>query len=410
MKKNLLGIVVVMIILNLCLSSVVFAAEKIEMKVWMGSWWEGSAPLIVEEFEKAYPQYDLKIDALPLSGYFDSATAAILAGAPPDILALDITVLSTFAAKGLLTDLTADVGEKLNAADFLPACWNTSHYEGKMYGMPYRSCGNVMYYNKKMFDDAGVEYPKKGWTFDDLLDKAQKITVPGEKYGFFLSADMSDMGSLMNYFCAPIWGFGGDILNEDYTKCTMDQPNAIKGLTWLTETYTKYKVVPEGTIGMTGPKDGIPLFSLNKVAVYTHSDSAIRLFNEYPDLEWDVSEWPNGGLSRSGGWSFTVPVTAKYKKEAIDFLLWFAKPEVQAKVCFTAPSNIHAWELAEPWNTALYQNFLEASKNGKTMPTIGNWGEIQDILAKEWQKALLGQKTPEQAAKDMCLQIDPLLK
>ena len=319
-------------------------------------------------------------------------------------------MLSTFAAKDLLIDLTADVGEKLNAADFVPACWNTSFYKGKMYGMPNRSCGSVLYYNKKMFDDAGVEYPKEGWTFDDLLDKAKKITVPGEKYGFGIAVDMSDMGNVMCSFCPPIWGFGGDFLNEDYTKCTMDQPNAIKGLTWLTEIYTKYKVVPEGSIGMTMSRDGIPLFSVNKLAMLPFSENAIKLFNQYPDLEWEVAEWPNGGFGRSGGWSFTVPVNAKHKKEAIDFLLWFAKPEVQAKVCTSAPSNIHAWKLGEPWNTPMYMKWLEASKSGRTMPTVGNWGEIQTILIKEWQKALLGEKTPEQAAKDMTSQIDPLLK
>jgi len=410
MKKNLLVVVVLVIILGLCFSSImVFAAEKIELTLWMGSWWGEKAPLIVKEFEKAYPQYKLNMDCLPINGYFDNAVTAILGGSPPDILDLDITQVSSFAARNLLTDLTPDVESKLKAADFAPAAWNTSHYKGKMYGMPSRGSATIFFYNKEMFDDAGVAYPKEGWTCDDLLVMAKKITVPGQKYGFGIAADLSDPSNVMTSFTSPLWAFGGEFLNADETKCTLDQPNAVKAITWWTELYTKYKVVPEGSIGYAMSRDVVPLFTNNKVAMFPATMSGIANLEKYPNLKWDVVVPPNG-VGRGGGWTLVVPVTAKHKKEAMDYLLWFAKPEVQAQLCAREPSNLNAWAMAEPWNTPMFQVIVKASQSTKSLPTIGKWGEAQTIIITELQKVLLGQKTPEQAGKDMVSLIDPLLK
>ncbi len=85
------------------------AAAPTELTVWMGSWWNEKAPLIVKEFEKIYPKYALKPDLLPINGYVDNAVAAILAGSPPDVLDIDFTQIAPFVGKSLLTDITADV-------------------------------------------------------------------------------------------------------------------------------------------------------------------------------------------------------------------------------------------------------------------------------------------------------------
>ncbi len=387
------------------------AAPKapVELSVWIGSWWDQKAPDIKKEFEKAYPQYKVKIDCLPINGYFDNAASAIMAGSPPDVLDLDVTQVSTFAAKNLLTDLTADVESKLKGDDFIKGAWQASHYNGKLYGMPSRASGATYYYNKKMFDDAKVPYPKEGWTYDDLLDAAKKITVPGQKYGVGIAADLSDPSNVMTSFSPVLWANGGDYLNSDNTKCTMDQPNAIKAITFWTELYTKYKVVPEGSLNYTISRDVVPLLANNQVAMLPFGVSGIDTFSKTPGLQWDIVI-PPSGFNRGGGWTLTVPVSAKHKKEANDYLLWFAKPEVQAPLCATEPSVISAWKLNAPWNTPMYQTVLKAAMTGKLLPSIGKWGEAQTIIIKELQKTLQGAQTPEQAGKNMTVQIDPLLK
>jgi multiple sugar transport system substrate-binding protein len=154
---------------------------KTELTLWFGSWWEEKSPGIKADFEAAYPQYTLTIENLPIAGYFDNAAVSILAGSSPDILDLDVTQVSSFANRNLLTDITQSVGSKLKAGDFVKASWNSSFYNDKMYGMPSRGSGDGYYYNKTMFDEAGVPYPKAGWDFNDFLEISKKNTVPGQK-------------------------------------------------------------------------------------------------------------------------------------------------------------------------------------------------------------------------------------
>jgi len=385
------------------------AGTKTEISVWMGSWWEGKKPEIVAAFEKDFPQYTLKLECLPINGYFDNAAAAILAGNPPDVIDLDVTQISSFAAKNLINDLTASVESKLNAADFIQPAWRSVHYNGKMYAMPTRGSGGVYYYNKKMFDDAGVAYPKEGWTYDDLLAMAKKITVPGQKYGVGIAADLSDPSNVMSSFSPVLWAYGGEYLSADYKKCTLDSAEAIKAIKYWTELYTVHKVVPEGSIGYTISRDVVPLLAANKVAMLPFGMSGIDVFKKDPNLQWDIVI-PPSGKNRAGGWAYTIPVTAKHQKEAVDLLLWFAKPEIQAKLCATEPSNVKAWSLAEPWNTPMFQTIMKAANQGNTLPPVGKWGEIQTLIIKELQKVLQGQETPEAAGKALVALIDPLLK
>ncbi|MFA6508192.1 MAG: sugar ABC transporter substrate-binding protein [Treponemataceae bacterium] len=379
-----------------------------EIVVWMGSWWSEKAPLITKEFEAKYPQYKLKIDALPINGYVDNATAAILAGNPPDVLDIDITQVASFAGKNLLTDITADVGSKLKASDFIKTCWDYSQFKGKQYGMPNRGTGVVFYYNKTMFDDAKVAYPKDGWSYDDLLEMAKKITVPGQKYGVGISADLSDPNNVWTSFSPVLWWLGGDIMNADATKCLMDQPQAIKAIAWWTDLYLKHKVVPEGSLGYTISRDVVPLLSANKVAMLPFGVSGADTFKKVAGLQWALVQAP-GGFNRGGGWTYTLPVSAKNKKGAIDYMLWFANPDVQSRLCATEPSMIAAWGLAAPWNTPVYQEMLKAAKTGKALPNTSKWGEASPLMIKELQKVLMGQKTPEQAGKDMVALVDPIL-
>ena len=147
--------------------------------------------MMQELWKKDHPNITLDVQPLPINGYLDKFTAAALGGAPPDIVDLDSTWVSTVAAQGLLQPLD-DVVDKINVADMSPAVWTASDYNGVQYAIPNRGGPGVWYYNKTVFDKAGVPYPTHGWTYDDFLDIAKKLTIPGEQYGVGVPADASD--------------------------------------------------------------------------------------------------------------------------------------------------------------------------------------------------------------------------
>jgi multiple sugar transport system substrate-binding protein len=209
-------------------------------------------------------------------------------------------------------------------------------------------------------------------------------------------------------FSPVLWAFGGDYLSQDGKRCVMNTPEAVKAIAFWTELYNKHHVVPDGSVNFTTARDLLPLFDQNKVAMLIYGVNGIDIFTKNPNLKWGLVQTPSG-KSRAGGWTLTIPVSAKHPEGAVDFLLWYAKPEVQSKHNSVEPSNIAAWDLGPPWNEPQRKEFMIAANNGNTLPTVAAWDEAGKIIMTELQNILLQRKTPQQGANDMVAQINPLL-
>ena len=386
------------------------SSGKTEITVQLGNWWEQKSVGMKEEFERLHPQYTLRFELLPVAGYFDNAAVAILAGTAPDVLDIEVTNIPTFADRNLLRDITQSVGSRLRAADYVKSAWDSSFYKGRMYGFPTRTTGNVIYYNMNVFDEAGVPYPHEGWTWDDYLSIAQRLTVPGVRYGAGMAVDPSDRVYVFSSLSPILWAFGGDYFSEDGKKCLMNSQEAIRAITFYTELYTRHRVVPEGSVSFAATRDVAPLFAQGRVAMYPHGMGGIQQFGGTPNLRFGIAQTP-GRVGRAGAWALTIPSSTPetHIQGAVDYILWYSRADVQARHSEIEPSNIAAWDMAPPWNTPLYQEFRTASNNGRALPTISAWGGAMTIMITELQNVLLQRKTPQQAANDMVRLIDPLL-
>src|SRR5690606_28445580 len=221
--------------------------------------------------------------------------------------------------QGLLQPLD-DLVPQLPVDDLAPAAWQASQFKGTQYAVPNRSGPGVYYYNKTVFDKAGVPYPTDGWTYDDLLDIVQKLTIPGDQYGIGVPADISDPSNVTTMFAPILWAMGGDFLNEDNTEAAINSPEAVAAITYWSDLYLKYKVAPEGTPNFTTTRDIQPLFEANKVGLLTSSSNAFDTFAKNPDLQWGVVLSPDG-VNRGGGWTMGIPVGAQNTEGAKEFLV-----------------------------------------------------------------------------------------
>ncbi len=86
--------------------------------------------------------------------------------------------MGTLVDKNLLQPWDDQIKD-MDLSDFA-AVIEGGKFDGAYYGLPYRTSSSIMYYNKTMFDAAGVPYPQEGWTYDDMLEIAKKLTIPGE--------------------------------------------------------------------------------------------------------------------------------------------------------------------------------------------------------------------------------------
>ncbi len=363
--------------------------------VWVGSWWEPQVPVLQEMWKADHPDIALDVQPLPINGYLDKFTTAALGGSPPDVVDMDTTWVSTEAALKLLQPLD-DVVAKINVDDMSPAPWNASNYKGVQYAIPNRGGPGVWYYNKTVFDKAGVPYPTADWTYKDFLEIVQKLTIPGEQYGVGVPADASDPSNVTTLFAPMLWAFGGDFLNEDNTAPAINSAKSVEAITFWSDLYLKYKVTPEGTPNFTTTRDIQPLFQANKIGLLTASSNAYDAFSKIPDLKWGVVTAPDK-INRGGGWTMGIPVGAKNPEGAKTFLLWLNKPENMAKVMNRWPGNRKALELP-PWDDPKYAIFREAEADAKSVPAVAGWFQMQEAVITELQKILVGESTPQEAA------------
>jgi multiple sugar transport system substrate-binding protein len=144
------------------------------------------------------------------------------------------------AYKGLYREMQPFIdGEKFDVGQYYPAAIENGKFDGKQYALPetYQFQSVMIYYNKDMFDAAGVKYPDAtNATFDEIVEKAVKLTKPAEN--IFGYSGASGAHHII------VRSFGGDVLDGDRKKATLTSPEAVQATTWIQDLIYKHKVHP----------------------------------------------------------------------------------------------------------------------------------------------------------------------
>jgi multiple sugar transport system substrate-binding protein len=363
--------------------------------IWVGSWWAPQVPITQQLWERQFPGVRLAFEPLPINGYLDKFTTAALGGTPPDVIDLDTTWVSTVAAKGLLQSLE-DVVRQIDVTDISPAPYAAGRFRGTQYALPARGGPEVFYYNKTVFDRAGVPYPEAGWNHDDLVSIAQRLTIRGEQYGIGLAADLSDPSNVLSFFCPRLWFFGGDFLTADQSAPAINTPASVRAITYWSDFYVRYGAAPEGTPNFSTTRDLMPLFEANRVGLISSSSNTFDALLQKPNVRWGAVLAPDK-INRAGGWTMGVPVGARNSDGAKAFIRWMMIPEIQAQVMNRFPASVRARRLP-PWNDPKWDIFNQADPDGRSVPAVAGWFEMQTAVLTNLQRVLVRQLSPQQAA------------
>ncbi|GMQ64580.1 ABC transporter substrate-binding protein [Vallitalea maricola] len=193
---------------------------------------------IVDEFMAENPNIEVETIQSNWSGHYERLKAELAAGAAPEVFLLDGVYIPQYAERGVLEDIT-ERASGLDENKFL-GIKQLRTPEGKLFGIPQGIQVDVLYYNKDMFDEAGVDYPTADWTLDDLREAAIKLTND-EHYGFAIPSNQ------LRYGWYPIIRqFGGDILDEDRKNSTIaSDPKVKEAVKFMYDAWNTDKYVPE---------------------------------------------------------------------------------------------------------------------------------------------------------------------
>jgi len=369
------------------------------------------------EFYRSHPKIRVRLEFTPWERTFDKLLISTAGGRAPDATIVSSLWFVPCAAKGLLADMGAFVAKdkEFDLEDFYPAAVNGwGKYNGKLYAIPAGIDIYAMYYNKTMFDKYGVPYPDGTWDWDKYLWAAKKLTDDLDGDG-----RLDQWGTTQNMWQTYIWQNGGDILNEDQTKCILDQPAAYKGLQFMADLRNEYHVSPTpAEMADIGTKN---LFTNGKIGMYFSGSWAVPLYfeKEITDFEYDVAPIPKGRHRAAffGGASYAILRGSKHKKEAWELVKFVVRKEVLRQRAIkeqVVPSRISVAEskafLHLEGPPEHRKVFLDAIEYGRTPPAVPCSREMNDIIWNEISLVVLGKKTAKAACEKVTPIVNDLLK
>jgi len=341
----------------------------------------------IKDWQAAHSDIKIIFEHTPYSGYDSKILTRIAGGAAPDIIATEVDYFVTFASKGVLEDLTpyAEEDTSFKKEDYFPSILNRFLVQGRLYAVPRDVAPFAcVFYNKKLFDDAGLAYPTDEWTWDDLLRNARALTKTDEngrvvQYGFYGWA-------WMNF----IYGNGGALVDsvENPTKTLIDDPKSIEGLQFYADLINLYKVMPT-PVALSNLGMGIDLmFASGRLGMFLSGIWETPGLRRYK-FEWDVVMFPKNpqGVRAvgSGGSGYAILKSSKNKKAAWEVIKALTGPEGQAELArrgLAQPSRVavaasDAWAGSDlpPANKGMLN---EAVKNIVFSPFDPTWREIQE--------------------------------
>lgn len=376
---------------------------------------------LVNEWQKNHPEIIAKVEHTPAGSYTNKLLIRIAGGTAPDVMFVEGNIFVNFFAIDAFMDLTAFIknDSEFELSNFFPEGLERFTRNGKVYCIPRDVAPFAcVYYNKKSFDEQGVPYPSDDWTWEDLLEKAQKLTkiLPDGKvgrYGFY--------GWTWQNF---IYSNGGNIVDnvENPKMFTMTGERAVDGLQFYADLINKYKVSPSpmtlGDLGMGAQQ----LFMSEKLAMYQSGYWESNVFRGIKDFEWDVVMFPKGpaGIRKfgTGGSGYCILKTTKHPELAWEIVKLLTGEKAQialAGIGLTQPAiesiakgSYFAESQALPKNKAMLNN---AIKYVVYEPFHPKWREINELyLAPELDLVFNGTETAMDAAMKIAPEANRLLK
>lgn len=409
MKKFFIAILIAVI----CLSVAPFSYAKQSVKIRI-AYYADEKPAqnmekIIKEFQKQNPNINVEINWTDWGSHYEKLKAELAAGGGPTVYLLDSVYIQGYAGRGVLEDLSSRI--KIFSKDKYSGLDAVKDPKGKTWAVPQGIQIQVLYYNKDMFDKAGVKYPTANWTLDDMVEAAKKLTITDED-GKIIQWGLCFPNHIRWGWYSLIRMFGGDLMDKTRTKSTVKSDPQVKAaLQFMYDTWYKYKISPtlKDAEGALTPAYHT-YFARKYVAMWMDNFSR-RIDSNQAGLNYDVQIIPKGPGPKgkyysaivANSWVLNKAAKKAEKDAGWEFIKFYMSEKGQtmyAEGGEALPSHKAVCEamlkkLDKPANSMA---FLESMKYADTMGENAVWEEWYQVCQDGFQKYLSGKETI-----DVCL-------
>lgn len=360
----------------------------------------------VAAFERLHPDIEVRLIWVPASEYHMKFKTLAAAGQTPDIFySGDVWLSYLLPFMGDLTPLVQRDAAEIGLDDYFPQIRAAMQQKGRYYVVPELVNVALLYYNRRLFREAGLAEPTASWTWADLVQAGKKLTRPAtaDNPGVWGCARMEGWwGEWLTY----VRQAGGTVFSPDGRRCVLDSAAAVTGLRFYLEKSSRY--------GISAPAGFEPLngFVNERVAMLVggHVNYWIN-YNQVPGLDWDVQLLPAGPLTRDGGEiaiaGYAMSNITRHREESWALMKFLTRPAAIAAIVnrggiavrrSIAEATMRAQRGGErPHNLAAV---YEQIKYAQPIPRHPDFIEIMlQVVQPEIDRMIRGEFGPEEAGR-----------
>jgi multiple sugar transport system substrate-binding protein len=364
---------------------------------------------LLAAYRRQHPGQPIDLVGVPGQADFQKRLAAdVAAGTVADVLVESYTQVARLAARGLLAPIAPYLAAShvVKPQDFSGEAFGAFVYDRQLQCVPFSASGLVVYYNKNLFQQAGLPFPRPNWTPDDFVADARALTrdTAGgghpDQYGVGIAPSLTILAPF-------VWQRKGHLVDNDAwpTELALATPAVLSATAWLVSLQSQYHVVPDLQAELAASSD--QRFLDGTLAMVVDTPDSVAAFRHITAFDWDVARLPAYNTSTSNvviANGLCLTSASRNKAAAWQFIEFAGSAEGEALMARTgaivpaltavaaSPDFLHP--AAKPAHS---QVFLEALAHALAMPKLENWSDIQAIADEELQQAFYGQKDVAQA-------------
>jgi len=299
------------------------------LSMWTRAATQAQSEAFVEAYNASH-ENQVELTVIPTDDYQAKVGAAAGAQNLPDLFAADVVFVPNYTSQGLFTDITDRIASLDFADDIVQSHIDVGTYEDRQYVLPHTMDLSVMFWNKTLYEQAGLDPEAPPTTLEEFAEQARAVdALGGDVNGTFFGGNCG--GCAVFTWWPSVWADGGEVLNEEGTEATLDTPE-MESVFEIWRGLVADDVVAPGFREETGAT-WTGVFPEGNVGVMPMPSTTIGLMPD--DLDFGVAPLPGveGGESTFvGGDSIGIAASSEKADAAWNFLAWTMSDEAQLEV------------------------------------------------------------------------------
>ncbi len=370
---------------------------------------------LAKKFHELHPNITVKIELVSFEDYLVKMQVDLAAGTAADVIYINPSInFPLVAYKGFVLPLDEYVKrDNYDLSDLHPLAVETARFDGKLYAIAQEAGAGepTLYFNKALFDEAGIPYPTDDWTYDDLLEAAQKLTK-----------DTDGDGKIDQYGIIPpyerrhlsnntlVRSFGGGWVSDDGTTSLANKLETIEAVQFMADLVNVYQVSPLQPEQNQEATFGTGKIGMINGALFSQIFLTGSVVEEH--LGWVLMPKGKAGMI-AGGAGFGglgITTTSEHPDEAWEWIKFLCSPENirrYAALGFQPARNSIGDELmaSNPGFIPFYMAMKNAKPSGTSTANLRD-AEVLDLLNQALGDVWAGKRS----AKDVLNEVQPKLQ